>query len=275
MARCRYCGGNIPDDGRFCPYCGKERSFLYTNYGPTPEIAKAVNLLSGTISTYYATGSLATAQAVEYNSPFLNSAVEDFRNMSDAIPQELREKMSEGEEAIRNYDQEIKRRTRAEKIAVLITDCNLLFQAKRNATLFRDDDPILIAELHSPCTSEEQYIAKLSRLAAIFEVDLAPLRALVPDYGTLRSIGLVKKWLNDNHIQYDDNMVLTWSGIVGLRNMPPLHATGEVDAKEFMGLLNYFGATIPIDYPTIWNKIVDKFTASLALWQSLLSALSI
>lgn len=274
MVRCRYCGGNIPDDGRFCPQCGKPRSFITGNYGPTPETSNAVYLTAGTISTYSATGSLATAQATQYTtSPILNFTVDDFRRKLDEIPAELRRKISEGEQAVKNYDNELKRRERAAKITILITDCNMIFQAQQNATLFRDDDPRLIVELHSPCTTEAEFVNKLARLTAIFEVDLTPLRALVPNHGTLRSIGLVKKWLDDSHISYNNDMILTWSGIVGLRNMAPLHAAGDMNAIELVELLTYFGVTIPIDYPKLWNNIADKFTESLVLWQTLLSNL--
>jgi hypothetical protein len=40
-----------------------------------------------------------------------------------------------------------------------------------------------------------------------------------------------------------------------------------------MEILAFFGAALPINYPKLWNAIVEKFTESLEMWQNLLSTL--
>src|SRR3989304_8402994 len=150
MVICRNCGGNIPDDGRFCPYCGKPRSYLTTNYDLPANVSNEVYLTSGTISTYVATGSVAIVAAERHpNSPFLYFGSKNFKAKLTNMPDEFAQKITEGEEAIRKYDEEIKRRNRAAEITTLIGHTNVAFQAKKEATLFREDDQRIIVEFHS------------------------------------------------------------------------------------------------------------------------------
>jgi len=137
--------------------------------------------------------------------------------------------------------------------------------------LFREDNLKIVNSLYTPCSNENDFTAKLAGLAALFEVELAPLRRLVKEAGDLRSIRLVEKWLQDNTIVYDPNMIETWRNIISLRNMAPLHA--KTRAGELMRALNFFGITFPINYPRFWNAILDKFSVSLEEWQGILQEL--
>jgi hypothetical protein len=227
---------------------------------------------SGTISTYFATGSATVASAEEHpDSPFLDIGASDFKESWAKIPTEIIQKIREGEEAVRNYNKEIERRERATRIVNLIGTTNLIFQDKKGAKLFREDNPKIINELYTPCENEHDFIAKLAGLAALFEVELGPLRQLVEEAGNMRSISLIEKWLQENSIIHDPNMIETWKNIVTLRNMAPLHA--QTRPEELMRALNFFGVPLPIDYSRLWNAILDKFSVSLEEWQRILQEL--
>jgi hypothetical protein len=269
MVTCRSCNGNIPDDGRFCPYCGKPRSFLITNYDLPTNVSNQVYLTSGAISTYVATGSVNVAAAEQHpDSPFLDFGAREFKTKLATIPHEFAQKIREGEEAIRRYDQEIERHTRASEITTLIGNTNAAFQGKRRATLFREDDQRVIDDLHLPCKNEADFIVKIARVAALFEVDLAPLQKLVHDPKDLRSVRLVEKWLQQEGITYDTDMIQTWINIVDLRNMRPLHPGG--DAERLEEIADFFGSTLPPDYEELWNGILNLFLKSLEEWNRIL-----
>ena len=272
MVTCRNCNSTIPDDGRFCPYCGKPRSFIVTNYDLPTNVSNQIHLTSGTISTYVATGSVNVASAERHpNSPFLDFGAREFKTKLVTIPDEFAKKISEGEEAIGKYDQEIERRIRAAEITTLIGNTNAAFQGKRQATLFRENDQRVIVDFHSPCENEADFVSKIARVVALLEVDLAPLRNLVDDPQDLRSVRLVERWLQQEGIAFDPDMIQTWINIVDLRNMRPLHST--LNAKRLQEIANFFGSTLPPDYEELWGGILSRFLKNLVEWNRILRGL--
>jgi predicted amidophosphoribosyltransferase len=103
MVTCQDCGGRIPDDGRFCPYCGKPRSYLIRNYDLPTNVSNEAYQTSRAISTYFTTGSVAVAAAQEHpDSPFLDFGARNFKTKWASIPIKFAQKIIEGEEATRN-----------------------------------------------------------------------------------------------------------------------------------------------------------------------------
>lgn len=197
----------------------------------------------------------------------------DFKSNWQRIPDEFAQKLREGAEAVRNYEIEIKRRDRATRILKLVGTTNLLFDSKKQARLFREDNLNLPVELYTHCETEHDLAAKLASLVALFEVSLDPLRALVQDPGDRRSIKLIEKWLQDNGITYNPDAIRTWESIVTLRNAAPIHANTR--AMELTDALRFFGCTLPIDNSKLWNAILDKFVWSLEEWQRILQQLPV
>ncbi len=166
---------------------------------------------------------------------------------------------------------QIKRVDRASRIAKALQVSNLLFEAKRNAKLVREDNIMLIGELYTECDDETHFTTKIARLANLFEVPLAPLRGLVHEPNDRGSIRLVEKWLQDERISHDADMIETWKNILVIRNAEPLHANTK--AVEFLRALKFFGIHFPIDYSKPWDAILERFVMSMEAWQRILENL--
>ena len=114
--------------------------------------------MSGTITAYAATGSIATAKAQATASPILNLVVTQFQEDFSDVPAELANRPRDGEQSIKAYKEEIDRRETAARITLLITTTNQMFRAKMGAVPFREDDPRLVSDLHSPCMGEGDFV---------------------------------------------------------------------------------------------------------------------
>lgn len=274
MVDCPYCGREIPDDSKYCPYCGRERRFLRTNYDLPNSMNKEIIVTGGTISSYVASGSIAVYEAqVHPESALLNSGARYYQTYSPTITNQFAERIREGEEAVKNFDNEIKMRDRATEIVNLVCATNILFSAKKHARLFREDTPQTFTELYLPCLNHHDLVAKIASIACLFEVDLAPLRALLatPPPNDVGSIGLVELWLTTSALPFDTEMIGVWRNIRALRNIPPIHSGNH--AQELMRALTFFGETYPINYSRLWETILEKFKFSLEEWQSILGQL--
>jgi hypothetical protein len=94
---------------------------------------------------------------------------------------------------------------------------------------------------------------------------------LVREPDDLGSVRLVEKWLQDERLSYDADMIETWKNIVVIRNAEPLHANTK--AVKFLQALEFFGLQFPIDYSKLWDTILEKFVASMEAWQRILENL--
>lgn len=274
MIPCPSCQRMMPDDSNFCPYCGHRRSYLRGNHANTPGLNNAISQASGTLSSYIATGSYAVTDAMQHpDSESVVASAEDFRVKMETIPTEWIQKIKDGEEAVKNYDDQLKNRELATRITTLLGNTNLIFDGKRDgAKLFREDNRRLISELYNPCQNEPEFVTKIACLTNLFEVPLEPLRNLVTDPEERRSIKLVEKWLQDDNIQYNEEMIDTWTHLMVIRNAEPLHA--RTNAGNYLESLNFFGINYPItNYGEAWTKILEKISISLELWQEILQNL--
>jgi len=247
---------------------------LTTNYDLPVTTSNEIYKTSGTISTYFATGSMGVAESqVHPGSPFLNLGARDYQEYSPRIPAILDEKIREGDEAIAMYNTELERREQATGIVNVIGTANVLFDSKKQARLFREDVPLAIREFYTPCEDDHDFAAKLASLASLFEVPLDPLRRLVTaPQAEWRSIKLVEQWISTTAIIFDPDMITTWKNIVNLRNMTPIHATNR--AGELMQILGFFGEpTLPPNYQRLWDSVLRRFYVSLREWHKILQSI--
>ena len=170
--------------------------------------------------------------------------------------------------AQKRLDTKLKIENTASKITKLMGVTNLLFQSKQQATLFRDDQPYVIAQLFTTCEDSDSLAAKIAGLCSLFEVKRGPLRRLVSSPGDLGTIGLVRKWLDEEVIQYNPDMIECWIKIRQLRNSTPIHPR---KLKDIMEILDFFELTTTIDSEKVWNSVINKFLESLEEWHSILS----
>jgi len=132
MTICQNCRREIPDDAYLCPYCGLRRSYLRTNYSLGGRISGEIYRTSGTLSTYLATGSATVATAEKHpDSVFLDIGAKDFKETWPRIPVEFVQRIREGEDALKSYNEEIERRERAARIVNLIGMTNVMFQHRK------------------------------------------------------------------------------------------------------------------------------------------------
>ena len=168
---------------------------------------------------------------------------------------------------------QLKRSERASGIVIAIGVTNLLFEVKKGAKLFRGEIPRLISDFYISPKNEDEFTSRITRLASIFRVPLTHLRRLIHEYDQKwGSIRLVEKWLLDEGIKYDADMIETWKKIVVIRNWEPIHA--HKDPKDYLEALNFFGTLYPVkDYSKLWDVILEKFAMSLEAWQRILENL--
>lgn len=77
---------------------------------------------------------------------------------------------------------------------------------------------------------------------------------------------VVEKILEGEKIPFDPDMIEIWQNIIALRNAVPIHACGQS-----ISVLEFFGATFPIDYQQLWENILDKFLYSFNKFEVLAS----
>jgi hypothetical protein len=155
---------------------------------------------------------------------------------------------------------------KASEIATAVKNCNVLFHSLTNVKFVFREDIQAINALHAPCENERDFAFKIGGLAELFEVQLEPLRALLRGEcdQSWRSIKLTEVWMKENAITYDPTIFEVWRRIVALRNASfPYHAT---DA-EIVELLQYFDQTFPVEYASLCDSVLDKFLASLKLFE--------
>jgi len=173
----------------------------------------------------------------------------------------------------RSYRISKMRDERAMKIVKLILQTNILFEGKVGPKLFLENNLRIVTDFLTSCETESEFITKIARLGALFDVNLKPLKQLVKEPEQKRSIVLVEQWLQENGIKYDPDMIKTWINIRKLRNMEPIHP--RINAKELMRILDFFGMekSLPFDPSAFWDSILDKFQESLEKWQEILNRL--
>jgi hypothetical protein len=164
-----------------------------------------------------------------------------------------------------------KRFERAQEISVRVRNINYLGQAKLGAEFFHENMQIVLQMLN-PCNNEDQFTTKIANLAALFTVDLTPLKALVTDPGDRRSIRLIEAWMTQGGIPYNHAMIETWVNISSLRNMEPIHQTNPVELKR---TLDFFGMPMkyPLNYTVLWEEILNRFLWSIDEFRNILNAI--
>jgi hypothetical protein len=130
--------------------------------------------------------------------------------------------------------------------------------------------PDFFTRLPTPCRGYDDFLGKIQSLATIFEVDTKPLRALVPDADlNWGSIKLIEKWLENKTPDYAQ-IVNVWRNIVQLRKIPPTHALMK---EEVIDAIEFFGRQLPINFPLLWDSILESFLQSLLKFQEILTNL--
>jgi len=162
---------------------------------------------------------------------------------------------------------------RAEHIIFLIRSTNTLLKKathSKDVSMFREDVPDFFTRLPTPCRGYDDFLGKIQSLATIFEVDTKPLRALVPDADlNWGSIKLIEKWLENKTPDYAQ-IVNVWRNIVQLRKIPPTHALMK---EEVIDAIEFFGRQLPINFPLLWDSILESFLQSLLKFQEILTNL--
>jgi hypothetical protein len=160
---------------------------------------------------------------------------------------------------------------KARQVTNAIGSCNVLFCSRTKVTSVFREDIQAISVLHSSCSDEREFSIKIGALAGLFEVELDPLRALLREKveKNWKSTKLLEQWLTENGIAFDPNVFTTWRGIIELRNasFPYHHMNARV-----VEILQYFGHGFPLDFPRLYESILDRFLASLDSFQMALNA---
>lgn len=176
-----------------------------------------------------------------------------------AIKGTVQKAVKESEVHIRTLTKYVERQERATDIIKKMTHANYLFQDRRRAELFKLDKPEILERLRKASVGEDDFVGKIASLASLFEVGLDPLRRLVPKHDpSWKSITLVEKMLESEKIQVDPDMTKIWREIIELRNSTPIHADNPP-----ISTLEFFGVTYPVNYPMLWENVLDKFQYSL------------
>jgi len=267
---CDACGySNADETTTFCGRCGNRRHFIRLNYKKLKvSPGSAVYATSTTADNAAAiSGSIDLFKELErsgYNvdpyAPFLDlfeKAWEQQRNLEGTLQEMLKQRE---EIQVRNLTKDIERQERATDIIKKMTHANYLFQDRRRAELFKLDKPEILERLRKASIGEDDFVGKIASLASLFEVDVNPLRRLVPKYDpSWKSITLVEEMLKSEKVQFDPDIVNIWRKIIELRNSTPIHPD-----KPPISTLEFFGVTYPaVDYPILWENVLDKFQYSL------------
>jgi len=167
------------------------------------------------------------------------------------------------------------RQLRAEQIQGYIRVANALFRriaSSKDVIIFREDVPDFFIKLPTLCRGKDDFLVRVQSLASIFEVKLKPLRALVKTSDpSLGSIKLVEKWLEEKGVSQYSEIIDPWKNIIQLRKIPPTHASMS---DEILHAVEFFGGQYPINFPQLWDSILDTFLESLIEFQKILNDLS-
>ena len=104
----------------------------------------------------------------------------------------------------------------------------------------------------------------------MFETDLAPIRSKIkqPDH-QWKLIKLLEQWFLEKGVACDKEIFQTLRNIVALRNVSfPYHSTDT----RIVDLVKFFDHQFPIEYVTLFDKILDKLMDSLVRLQTALNA---
>jgi len=266
---CDVCGySNADETTAFCGRCGNRRHFIRLNY-------KKLKVSPG--SALYATSTTADNAAAisdsinlfkelersEYDvqryAPWLHVFEEALQQVR-AVEQNLEETVKQGKEAqIRALAKAQEREERAAYILKRMAQANHLFKDRRGAELFNLGDKEILLRLRKASSDEDDFVGKIASLASLFDVELDPLRRLVPDYNSdWRSIKLVEKIFEKEKMKFDPDMIKIWRNIIDLRNSTPIHPEHVP-----ISTLEFFGVKYPPDCQLLWDNILDKFRYSL------------
>jgi len=164
------------------------------------------------------------------------------------------------------------RELRAEQIQFLIRSANTLFRriiGSKDVSLFREDVPDFFIRLPTQCKGFDDFLGKIQSLAIIFEFDVKPLRALVPDAElSWRSIKLIEKWLEQKKVTNYAWIISVWKNIVQLRKIPPTHA---LMSDEVLHAMEFFGMQLPVNFSQLWDSVLERFLESLLKFQEILT----
>ena len=259
---CPFCNINIPDDAEYCPQCGRRITYVRRNSPVYP------SLFEGSIDSFVASGASTASCFADFpDSQLIRDGKDEFDSYWMKLPDELSNALNRGLIAQKKLDTELKIRKTASEITNLMGVTNALFQSKRQARLFREDQPNVIRQLFTTCEDSDSLAARIAGLCSLFEVERGPLRRLVSSPGDLGTIELVRKWLDEEVIQYSPDMIECWRKIVKLRNLTPLHAHRPEDIME---ILDFFDLTTNRDSEKVWDSVINKFLESLEEWHSIL-----
>lgn len=166
------------------------------------------------------------------------------------------------------------REIRAENIQFNMRAINAQFKRithSKIVLIFREDVPDFFTRLPTASRGLEDFLGKIQSLAIVFEVNLKPLRALVPGAdSSWGSIKLVERWLEDKKVLDYTQMINVWKKIIKLRKIPPTHAPMS---DEVVDAIEFFGEKLPVDFSKLWDSILDRFLESLVKFQEILSSL--
>ena len=195
-----------------------------------------------------------------YAEEYFGLLLKPFEKMSDAHYDPVLEGI--------RYVSVVKRHSKALDICNYIAGTNSLSQQKLGTPFFNENMRFVI-RLFNKCSSQNDFMASLSSLAALFETNMDVLNTKL---GTNeKSISVIKSYLENNEIDYNDEMLETWKKSVRLRNMEPTHY--NIDGKVLGDLYSFFGEDLsfPQNYEILWSKILDKFFNSLIMWNQILN----
>lgn len=259
---CPFCKVNIPDDTEYCPRCGKRITYFYRNF-PVHS-----SLFEGSIDSFVASSASTASCSADFpDSQLIGYGKDEFDRYWMKLPNELSNALNRGLTAQKKLDTELKKRKMAVEITNLMGMTNAFFQSKRQARLFREDQPNVIRQLFTTCEDSDSLAARIAGLCSLFEVEHEPLRRLVSTPDNLGTIELVRKWLDEAVIQYNPDMIECWKKIMKFRNLTPLHAHKPEDIME---ILDFFDLTTHRDSEKVWDSILNKFLESLEEWYSIL-----
>jgi len=149
---------------------------------------------------------------------------------------------------------------RASQIISLIRDINTVFEMKKNVPLLSESMGLVLDILYD-CDSEDTLQSNITEAMTIFEIKLDTLRSLVSDPNDKKSIRLLRDYLDETHVSYDETMFKTWFHMALLRN----YFDHKRDTDKLKAVLTYFDEPkrMPLNSSRLWIKILDSFEDSL------------
>lgn len=149
---------------------------------------------------------------------------------------------------------------KAENITKLIQNINLISNIKLKTNIFNEDMG-LVLDIFTPCDKDIKLKSNITNMMNLFEINLDRLKEIVRNPEDVKLIILFKKLLDENSVEYDEDMIETWRYMSLLRN----YYNHPRDADKIEKVLTYFKQPImiPINSNLLWNNILDQFEDSL------------